>query len=141
MGYEPFKEHTFVYQYDFAVDGGAISTINLTNMGVNALEAGLVVEDIQVRVQTALTSAGSATVTLGHAGDTDGYFADIFAIASANAALRPGEVAGALVWDDTNDHQISHRISSAANAVPSVTIGTAALTAGKFQVIFKCRAY
>jgi hypothetical protein len=141
MAYEPFKEHTFVYEYDFAVEGGAVGAISLRNLGLNGLEAGLAVEDIQLRVQTALTSGGSATVTLGHVGDPDGYFVDFFSLASANATLRIGEVAGALVWDDTNDHQISHRIASAANANPTITIGTAALTAGKFQVTLICRAY
>lgn len=141
MGYEPNKEHEFVYEYDFAVDGGAVGAIALRNLGVNGLTSGLVIEDLQVYVETALTSGGSASVTVGNAGDTDGYMVDIFALASLNAVLRAGEVAGALLWDDTNDHQISYRISSTANAAPSITVGTAALTAGKMRFVFKCRAY
>lgn len=142
MGYQKFEELEFRYLYDFASDGGSTGAITLTAQG-NALESGLVVEDVQVYVETAFDDAGdTATVTLGHAGDADGYMADFMTAAeTANAVVRAGEQAGALLWDDTNDHSISYRITSAANAIPLMTIGTEALTQGKAHFIFKCRRY
>lgn len=142
MGYQKFEELEFRYLYDFSVDGGATGAITLTAQG-NALESGLVVEDIQVYVETAFDDAGdTATVTLGHAGDADGYMADFMTAAeTANTIVRVGEQAGALMWDDTNDHLISYRITSSANAIPLITIGTEALTQGKAHFIFKCRRY
>ena len=87
---------------------------------------------IYVDVETALASGGSASVTLGNA-DADGFMADFFALAgSNNAVIRLGEVAGALVWDDTNDHLLCYRVN--ADTDLKLTVGTAALTAGKLQV-------
>lgn len=134
MGYQKGKPLDFVYEYDFSVSGGAATDIVLVNKGINALEAGLVITDMFIKVETALTSGGSATVTAGDAGDRDGYFVDFFADASANAVINRGDRAGALIWDDTNDHPIYYRIASAANAIPSISVGTAALTAGKFKL-------
>lgn len=135
MGYERGKELKFKYEYDFAVSGGAVGSIALVNKGMNALEAGLVIKDWFISVETTPASGGSATVTLGHAGDTDGYAVDFFG-AVAGDIINMGDRAGALVWDDTNDHNIYHKLASAANAIPRIEVGTAALTAGKFQVYF-----
>lgn len=142
MGFQKFEELEFRYYYDFSEHGGAASAITLTAVG-NALESGLVVEDIQVFVSTAFDDAGNtATVTLGHAGDADGYMADFMTAAeTANTIIRVGEQAGALMWDDTNDHMVSYRITSSANAIPLMTIGTEALTQGYATFIFKCRRY
>jgi hypothetical protein len=137
MGFQKGKELDFVYEYDFAVSGGAVSSINLVNEGMNNLESGLIITDFTVVVETALTSGGSPTITLGNVGDTDGYMIDFYAAASAGAVLNRGDRAGALVWDDTNDHPIHYKIDSTANAAPSITVATAALTAGKFKVYFK----
>ena len=137
MGFPKVKELEFKYEYDFAVSGGAVGSIALVNKGMNALESGLIIKDFFINVETALTSGGSATVTFGHAGDTDGYLVDFFSDASLGAVINKGDRAGALVWDDTNDHAIYHKLSSAANAIPRIEVGTAALTAGKFQVYIK----
>ena len=142
MGYEKYKKHTFVYEYDFALDGGAIGSINLRRVqGVNELEAGLVIESFTVSIETTLAGAATPTVTLGNAGAVDGYMADIFALGTAGAIVRSGEVAGSLLWDDTNDHEISYKIDSSANAVPKITIGAQALTAGKLKVAITCGKY
>lgn len=138
MGFAKGEEHIFRYQYDFDESGGAASTIDLVLQGNNALESGLVILDWTIKVITALASSGSATVTMGNEDDTDGYAADFFSSGSAGAILNLGDRAGALVWDDTNDHRIHYVIPDAGAAVPSITIGTAALTAGKFDVYFKC---
>jgi hypothetical protein len=137
MGLPKGKELEFIYEYDFAVSGGAISSINLINKGNNNMEAGLIITDIAMHIEAAITSGGTPTVTLGNAGNTSGYFADFRADATLNAVLTRGDRAGALVWDDTNDHPINYRIGSTADAAPSLTIGTAALTAGKFKVYLK----
>lgn len=138
MGYQRGKEIEFKYEYDFSVSGGAVGNIALVAKG-QALESGLIVKSFTVFVETALTSGGAATITMGNAGDPDGYMVDFFAAATpANAVLNVGDRAGALVWDDTNDHNIHYRIGSTADAIPTVTVGTAALTAGKFQVYFIC---
>jgi hypothetical protein len=137
MGYQKNKEIDFVYEYDFAVSGGAVSAITLVNKGINALESGLVIKDIMVNVETALTSGGSATITMGNVGDPDGYFVDFYSAATLGAVLTAGDRAGALVWDDTNDHKIYYKLDSANNAIPTITVGTAALTAGKFKVYIK----
>lgn len=120
------------FEYDFAVDGGAVEAIALREK-ISALEEGMVITDMYIYVETALASAGSGhTVTLGNT-DVDGFFADINALAAAdNAVLRAGEVAGALLWDDTNDHTLLYRVSS--DVALNLTVGVEALTAGKLQV-------
>lgn len=137
MGFAKGQDLSFHYEYDFSVSGGAVGNISLVNKGMNALEAGLVITDMHISVDTTLASGGSATITLGDASDRDGYYVDFFAAGAAGAVLNRGKAAGALLWDDTNDAAIDYKIASAANAVPSCSIGTAALTAGKFQVYFK----
>lgn len=137
MGYQKGKELDFHYEYDFSVSGGAVSSISLVNKGINGLEAGLVITDMHVSVDTTLAGTATPVVTLGNAGDTDGYYVDFFAAGAAGAVLNRGKAAGALLWDDTNDAAIDYKIDSAANAIPKLTIATQALTAGKFQVYFK----
>lgn len=140
MGYPINEEFIIKYDYDFAKDGGAISSIPL-RADVNALGEGVIVKEVMLVVQTALTSGGTPTVTLGNTTDVDGYMADIWALAEAadNAVINSGAVAGALIWDDANDHAIHYRIDgTAANQNLLLTVGTAALTAGKIEVYLKC---
>lgn len=118
------------FDYDFAVDGGAVGAIDF-RPNITSLESGMVVTDIYVYIEAALTSDGSATATIGNA-DPDGFFADIFALGTLNNVVRVGEVAGALMYDDTNDHLLAYRISSDTDL--QLNVGVAALTAGKIQV-------
>lgn len=120
------------FDYDFAVDGGAVGSIPL-RANVQSLEAGMVITDIYIYVEQALDDAGgTATVTVGNT-DADGFFADIAALAASdNAVIRVGEVAGALMYDDTNDHLLCYRVSSDTDL--DLNIGTEALTQGKLQV-------
>jgi hypothetical protein len=143
MGFQKFKELEFVYEYDFAVDGGAVSVINLRPIG-NPMLAGLVVEQVDVFVETAFNDADdTATVILGPTGgDVDGYLVDFMTLAeTVNTPIRSGELAGALLWDDTNDHEMVYRLSTDTLAKPSISVGTEALTAGKAKFVFKCRRY
>jgi hypothetical protein len=137
MGFQKGKELDFIYEYDYSVSGGAQAEIALVNKSGNALESGLVITDFTVVVESAITSSGTPTITLGHTTDPDGYLVDFFAAASAGAVLNRGDRAGALVWDDTNDHPIHFKIDSSANSIPKLTIGTANVNGGKFKVYFK----
>lgn len=119
------------FDYDFSKQGGAVSSISLVP-NISSLTAGMIITDMYIFVEEALTSGGSATVTLGNT-DVDGFFADFFALAGANNnIIRVGEVAGALLWDDTNDHMLCYRVGS--DLAINLNVGVAALTAGKLQV-------
>lgn len=120
------------FEYDFAKDGGAVGAIDLRPL-ITPLEEGMVITDMYIYVEKALDDAGgTATVTIGNT-DADGFFADIAALAASdNDAIRVGEVAGALLWDDTNDHKILYRVGSDTDL--QLNIGTEALTAGKIQL-------
>ena len=138
MGYPRNEDFKLEYDYDFSTQGGAVSSITLSS-DVNALEEGVIVKRVMVVVKTAFTSGGTPTVTLGNTGDTDGYMADIYALGTAGNVINSGQVAGALIWDDTNDHEIWYPIDSTANNQNLVlTIGTAALTAGKLEIYLEC---
>jgi hypothetical protein len=136
MGLTRNKEFYTKYEYDFDVSGGAIGNINLTWVHGEPLIAGMIVKDFTIVVESTLTGSATPTITMGHAGDRDGYAIDFFADASAGSVINVGDRAGALVWDDTNDHNIFHKIASSANASPSITIASQNLTAGKFAVYF-----
>lgn len=127
------------YLWDFAVDGGATGALSLqgTTPDGDAMPEGFHVEKVTISVETAVTSGGTPTITVGPTVDSDGYLADVFAlVGTAPVVVRSGEVAGALLWDDTNDHEITYRVGSAANTKDVVLqIGTAALTAGKIRVL------
>jgi hypothetical protein len=129
------------YSYDFAEQGGAIGTLSLPAKPSFAdLEGDIIVCKAEIYVEEAVTSGGTPTITIGDGTDADGYFTDVYSlVGSANAVVRSGSVAGALVWDDTNDHDVSHYIGSAdADKAVEMTIGSAALTAGKLRIFFHC---
>lgn len=108
------------YLYDFAVDGGAVSTIVLSDkVGYKALPAGALVTNVYAVVETACTSGGSATVSWGNA-DVDGYSGTAKAVAAlVGDAAFAGD--GALVPSVVSDGDFS------------VAIAVAALTAGKVR--------
>jgi len=136
MGIPKGKELKMRYSYDFTRDGGAISEIALTKEGSGSgLQEGFVITDMTVYMETELTSAGTPTLTLGNSTDPDGYFADFFGAVGDDVILNRGDRAGALIWDDTNDHPIHYRIDgTAANQDLVMDVGTAAVTAGKLLV-------
>jgi hypothetical protein len=109
--------------YDFAVDGGAVSTIPLR--GDSQLPSGVVITNSLIVVQTALTSGGGATVGVSSEGASD--------IAAAAA------ISGA-PWSTTGAKRgtlnaTATPITTTAARTISAVIGTAALTAGKFYVL------
>jgi len=122
------------YVYDFAVDGGAVGAINLhAKNGKAVLPVGAIVKAVTMKVVTAFTSGGSATLAYGNGDDADGYSGSAIAVASLvdNFIVNGWDSGAQLLWDDTNDHQIPVNVADAADGQFIVTIGTAAMTAGK----------
>jgi hypothetical protein len=119
------------FDYDFAHGGGAIGA-HVLDLNASALTAGMIITDMYVCVESPLTSLGTPTITLGNL-DVDGFMADIYALAAVdNAVVRAGQVAGALLWDDTNDAPLAYRVGS--DLLLNMSVGVAALTGGKLQV-------
>jgi len=129
------EHHVQEYIYDFAADGGAQGAIDLSaKAGFAPLPQGAIVTKVGLKVLTAVVGT-SSTVAVGVTTDADGFMA---AIAEATLVdeyvTLSGAQAGALLWDDTNDHDIPFLVNSANDADVSITIGTADLTAGKLAI-------
>ena len=110
--------------YDFAVDGGATGALDLFNA-----DGGIVIVHAHAKVLTACTSGGSATVKWGPAADDDRFMTTTQgAVASltANAVIVPAVV-------DGTPNVVATPYSLADTAKLVMTIGTAALTAGKIE--------
>lgn len=114
---------TCIGEYDFAVDGGAVSTITLR--GDNSIPAGAYILGGFIEVLTAVTSGGSATVAVNSE--------------AAGDLLAAAAVSGA-PWSTTGRKSVAPVFTGASSlkttAVRSlaITIATAALTAGRFRV-------
>jgi hypothetical protein len=115
-------------EYDFAVDGGAVSTITLRGSGPNGNEipAGSVIMGGFIEVDTALTSGGLATVSAG---------------SEAAADLQAAAAFDAAPWSTVGCKSIIPVFTGATSVKTtvkrnlSIAIAVAALTAGKFRVI------
>lgn len=108
--------------YDFAVDGGAVSTIALRG---DKIPSGAVITDTLINVLTPLTSGGAATVALQaeSAGDVQ---------AAAAVSGAPWSTAGGKRGSLT---ATSAPVTTTTERSVSAVIATAALTAGKFVVL------
>lgn len=106
--------------YDFAQDGGAFSgkVYTLANISSKILVTRVIVRSLKT-----VTSAGAATVIVGHT-DDDNYFVD--ATGGAKANLAADAVAAAATT--------SVPLVLAADKQITLTIGTADLTDGKILV-------
>lgn len=112
------NEHMRVeIEYDFAQDAGAVGALNL----LKVKEASVML-DAYTKIKTAFTSGGSATLIIGVTGDTDAILASTAVAALLVGIVLPGAAA-------------CKQIKMAANDVVSMTIGTAAMTAGKMSVV------
>jgi len=136
------KKHIAEYIYDFAVDGGANGTaISLhAKNGKAVIPVGAIITNCVAKVVTACTSAGSATVAWGNGDDADGYSGTTIAVGSLtdNAVFSPGvQGSEALLWDDSNDHNIMYPVTTAAQGQVKLLISTADLTAGKIVIVFE----
>jgi hypothetical protein len=110
-------------RYDFAVDGGAVSTITISdeNIPANAIILGGVVE-----VDVAVTSGGSATLAIQ--------------VEAANDIVNAAAVSGA-PWSTTGRKSVIPVFTGATTVKTTVArpiqvvIATAALTAGVVDVL------
>ncbi len=132
------KLHTKEYIWDFAVDGGA-TAINLgdktavnTDGGVGPtqvgdLPLGAVVTEMRCITETAVTSGGATTITLGTTDDADAWLAST-AITLVNAQYDIAGQAVVVSLVQCND---------AASSDVILTVLTSDFTAGKIRFIFQ----
>lgn len=118
-----------ICNYDFATDGGATGDIALRG---EAVPSGAIITDALLLVDTIPTSGGAATIAVKVEGA-----ADIQAAAAISGAP----------WSTTGAKRASAVTATSATVVttasrqPTITVGTAALTAGKLKVILKYVIY
>lgn len=110
-------------KYDFAVDGGAVSTINLMPEAV--LPSGALILAAFLNVTTVPTSAGVATIGVN---------------SEAAGDLQAAVVISGAPWSTTGFKAITKTFATApikltADRNPAMVIGAAALTAGVFEVL------
>jgi hypothetical protein len=103
--------------YNFATDGGAVSTIELPV----TVPSGAIVYGGLIDVDTAPTSGGSATIALGLNTNTDLLAATAIASVTGRVAIVPVFTAASAV-KTTADRKLK------------LTIAVAALTAAKFDI-------
>lgn len=127
MGSVVFREiRTIVGTYDFSVQGGAIGSVNLKD--VNGMDATLprsgIILNSLIDVITAPTSGGAATIafTAQSAGDI-------------KAALAIASYTGLVAGVPTGSAATCIKLT--ADRTLTATIATAALTAGKINVIIQ----
>lgn len=110
-------------EYDFAVDGGAVSAITLRG---DSIPSGAVITDTLLRVTTALTGGTvTDTLSLGSEGATD-----LQSAAARNAA--PWATTGAKRGTLT---ATTAPVLTTANRALTFTINGTALTAGAFKAV------
>ena len=120
---------TWKGDYDFAVDGGAVSTITLRSDDGPIPSGSYILSGI-LEIATALDSSGSATAAVQ--------------IEAANDTINAAAFGGA-PWSSTGRKSLievgtgATSVKTTADRSPAVVIGTAALTAGKFSVIVTYR--
>lgn len=111
------KAETIKLTYDFSQDGGATAdTYRLAE-----IQSKILITEAHYYVETAATSGGSATVTIGAETADPNAFMDGVAVGSLTADAVDAEAAGQKLVVDSGDYI-------------SLTIGTAALTAGKIHL-------
>lgn len=110
------------FRYDFAVQGGAIGTVNLSDVGL--VPANFVCMFGMLDVRTPLTSGGAATVAFNLEAAGDLLAATAFNAAGLGAGRRPLIP----VWTPATSLR-----TTAARTVQMV-IAAAALTAGQIDV-------
>jgi hypothetical protein len=117
-------------EYDFAVDGGAISTITLRSAGGanlgNSIPSGSVITGGYIEVDTAVTSGGTPAVSIQIEAAGDLVASGTIAAAGLNATGRKSVVP---VFTGATSLK-----TTAARAI-TLTVATATLTAGKFRVV------
>lgn len=120
--------HVRRFLYDFAAQGGAVGAITLTDADGRSAQIpdNAVIRDVYTEVVTPMTSAGAATVKLGFTG--------------SDAAFVAATAFNHATWDVADDiaarnASLPLKVNNAAGVSVLATIETAALTAGKFEVV------
>jgi hypothetical protein len=118
---------TAVAEYDFSVDGGAISTITLRpgdSLG-NVIPTGSVIVDGYLEVDTQVTAAAGGTIAVQCEGANDLVTATIFSSAPWNSTGRKSLIplSGATSVKTTAQRNIK------------IVIAVGAVSAGKFRVV------
>lgn len=113
--------------YDYSVSGGAISTINLKDQYSNTLTLpkGAIVSDCLLDFITAGASLGSATISVS-TGQSAADLKSALAVVSATGLVTCVPVGTAAT-----------SIKMTADRTPTISIATAALTAGKVNVLIE----
>lgn len=119
-GLEPCKRVAY-FEYDFAKDGGAVGTIALRGP---KLPSAAVITDGKIHVITAVTSSGAVTMTLGIETAVDVLASTLKGAMTLNAILD-------VVPERTAATSI---LTTTTGAGVTMTVGVAAITAGKFIV-------
>lgn len=111
--------------YDFAVDGGLVSTIPLRSDDGD-IPNGSVIEGGYIDVQTILASSGSPTVALQ---------------AEAAGDVQAAAAFGGAPWSTTGRKSVvpaftgATTLKTTALRIPAMVIAVAALTGGKFELV------
>lgn len=114
------------YRYNFAQDGGAISTITLTAARrENSIPTGAIIIGGTIDIITQLTSGGSATIALG---TTAGSSASSLKAATAVASWTVGQLAMVPLFSAAT------YIKMTADGSVTMTIATATLLTGVMEV-------
>lgn len=118
-----------VHLYDFATDAGAQGDIALRG---ETLPNGAIITDALLIVETIPTSGGSATIAVKVEGA-----ADVQAAAAISGApwSTTGKKRGSALTATTAP------LSLTAARTPTITVGTADLTAGRIKVVLKWFQY
>lgn len=121
------------YVWDFAVDGGAVSTIPLWSKASKAkIPVGALILGTCLKVVTGVTTSAAGTLSFGTVTDIDGFHDGIAAATLADDyAVSHEESKSALLWDDTNDCSKALPVAAANDGAIVAQIETGALTAGK----------
>lgn len=118
--------------YDFSVDGGATGALDIFTAG-----ADIIITGFHAVVKTACTSGGSATVAVGVTGATSAFVTTTggaVANLTANAVLQANVVLTEGT-PNTAAFPLPRRLASGDKVL--MTIGTAALTAGKIEFVLQ----
>lgn len=120
------SKRTAIYEYSFATDGGAVSSIPLRPVTSSqpAIPSGAIVDQVTVDVLTVPTSGGSATIAVQ--------------IQAANDTVNAAAISGA-PWSTTGRKAgipvgPATSLKTTAARVPTAVVAVAALTAGIFRV-------
>lgn len=113
-------------RYNFATDGGAVSTITPASAVNSTIPAKAIVFGVIINSSTAVTSGGAATIAIGtSAGSSAASLRAALAVASYSADAI---IAGAPVFTAGSSFKMT-----AAGQI-TFTVATAALTAGVIEV-------